>query len=250
MKIEVVLSPMLYPTRQLQVCHTTVAVDILRATSAICAAFQAGAKEIIPLNSLEPLADYYRKGYTIAAERGGAKVAIEGVPASCGNSPTEYMSMNLKGQRLTYSTTNGTVSITTAAESEQLYVGAFANLDALSSHLLKENPDHLVILCSGWKGDPCIEDTLFAGALCKALQTATNVELINDAALFSVDLWNLALQSHTDTSEAIYRFCAKATHVHRLQQMNYDCDIRWAFRLNTCPIVPKLTDRTRLLPAL
>ena len=33
--------------------HTTVAVDVLRATTAICAAFAAGSDEIVPLDTLE-----------------------------------------------------------------------------------------------------------------------------------------------------------------------------------------------------
>ena len=99
MKLEVVLSPALYDGRLLKEDHTTVAVDVLRATSAICAAFKSGASEIVPLDSLEKLRDYDSLGYTLAAERGGEKVN----GAKCGNSPTEYLSMDLTGSRLAYS---------------------------------------------------------------------------------------------------------------------------------------------------
>ena len=231
MQIEVVLSPTLYDNRQLNTDHATVAVDILRATTAICAAFQAGATSIVPLQSLAPLPHYHQQGYTIAAERNGAKVMVENVPATCGNSPTEYLSMDLHGQRLAYSTTNGTLSILIAARnSSQLYVGSFANISALSEHLMHH--DKIVVLCSGWKGDPCIEDTLFAGALCKRMTERNNsVLLVNDAALYSTDLWNMAAQDP-------YMFCAKATHVQRLQRMGYDNDIRFARQSDTCPVVP------------
>ena len=83
---------------------TVVAVDILRATTAICAAFQAGAEEIVPLDTLEALEGYRGKGYLLAAERGGKKIG----DAHYGNSPTEYLRHDLHGQRLAYSTTNGT----------------------------------------------------------------------------------------------------------------------------------------------
>lgn len=240
LKLEVVLSPSLYDSRQLTGRHATVAVDVLRATTAVCAAFQAGAEEIVPLDSLEPLRDFYRKGYTVAAERGGEKVVVEGVPASCGNSPTEYLAMDLRGQRLAYSTTNGTVSILSARDSEKLFCGSFANLSALAGRLVEERWEEVVVLCSGWKGDPCVEDTLFAGALAERLQvTVPWLELVNDAALYSVDLWQLA-------KDDLYGFCSKATHVHRLQAMHYDHDIRFAFRVDTCPVVPFLVDQTRL----
>lgn len=241
MNIEVVLSPLLYPVRQLRDNHTTIAVDVLRATTAICAAFQAGAEEVVPLDSLDPLPDYYRQGYTTAAERGGKKVEVEGVPAMCGNSPTEYLAMDLRGRRLAYSTTNGTVSILAAAQSQRLLVGSFANLSALTDEITRSNPDNLVILCSGWKGDPCIEDTLFAGALCRNLLQLPDVTLVNDAALYAVSLYDMA-------SPDLYGFCSRATHVHRLQQMNYDHDIRFAFRPDTCPVVPQLVDGHRLIP--
>ena len=241
MEIEIILSPKLFEGRILQDNITVVAVDILRATTSICAAFQAGVEEVVPLNSLDPLASFYKRGYTVAAERGGAKIVVEGVPASCGNSPTEYLAMDLNGQRLAYSTTNGTVSLLLAApHAERLFVGSFSNLSALSQHLMASQTQNLVILCSGWKGDPCIEDTLFAGALVdRILGSSPSAVLVNDAALYAVDLWHLA-------KDDLYAFCSKATHVHRLQKMNYDHDIRMAFQLDTCPVVPQWVEGEKL----
>ena len=233
MRIEVVLSPVLYDGRVLQGGHTTVAVDVLRATSAICAAFSVGAAEIVPLDSLEKLKDYRDLGYTLAAERNGEKVQ----GATCGNSPTEYLTMNLTGCRLAYSTTNGTVSILRAVESARLYVGAFANLSALVERLASESGnDELVVLCSGWKGDPSLEDTLFAGALIDRLQCrGVEVGMVNDAAMMALDLWRMA-------KDDLYGFCGKATHVHRLMKLGYERDIRWAFEIDTCPVVPIFDD--------
>ncbi|MBP5190215.1 MAG: 2-phosphosulfolactate phosphatase [Bacteroidales bacterium] len=229
MRIEVVLSPTLYDGRNIQLHHTTVAVDVLRATSAICAAFCAGADEIVPLDSLEPLPEYRERGYTLAAERNGEKIS----GALCGNSPTEYLSMDLRGQRLAYSTTNGTVSILRAASSERLYIGTFANISALSKMLALDKREDLVVLCSGWKGDPSIEDTLFAGALIeKMFQQGCDIHLINDAAIMAESLWR-------EAKNDLYNYCLKATHVKRLQRLNYENDIRWALTLDTCQIVPQ-----------
>ena len=55
MKLEVSLSPALYPFRTLQSHYATVAVDILRASTAVCAAFHAGCESVVPLDSLEAL---------------------------------------------------------------------------------------------------------------------------------------------------------------------------------------------------
>lgn len=227
MHLELVLSPALYPLRDTRSPHSTVAVDVLRATTSICAAFQAGAAKVVPLNSLEALPDFYARGYTLAAERDGRKVPH----AQCGNSPTEYLSMNLQGLRLAYSTTNGTVSILSATDSHRLFVGAFANLSALAQRLLLEDND-VVVLCSGWKGVPCIEDTLFAGALAEKMSTLRgDISLLNDPAMMALDLWKVA-------KDDLYSYCAKATHVHRLQRLRYDHDIRFSLQLDTCPVVP------------
>lgn len=228
MRIEVVLSPTLYEGRNLQLHHTTVAVDVLRATSAICAAFRAGADEIVPLDSLEPLHQYRDRGYMLAAERNGEKV----LDAACGNSPTEYLSMDLRGQRLAYSTTNGTVSILRAAMSDRLYVGAFANVGALADKLQADGMPDVVVLCSGWKGDPSLEDTLFAGCLISSLrQRGAEVNLVNDAAMMAEALWNEARGD-------LYGYCLKATHVQRLLRLDYEADIRWSFTLDTCSDIP------------
>jgi len=226
--IELTLSPLLYAVRQTEKTHSVVAVDVLRATSAICAAFAAGAQSIVPLDSLEALANFRKLGYTLAAEREGKKV--EG--ATCGNSPTEYLGMDLHGQRLAYSTTNGTRSILCARDAERLYIGAFANLDALSTRIVSDTPElPMVILCSGWKGDPCIEDTLFGGALIASLRRKTDIELVGDAATMAETLWN---HTHDD----LLNYCQQASHVGRLQKLGYQRDIEWSLQVDTCQLVP------------
>ncbi len=225
MNIELILSPSLYEGRITATPHATVAVDVLRATTSICTAFHAGAEEVVPLDSMELLPHYLAMGYEVACERNGAKMP----DATLGNSPTEYMAKPLHGKRIAFSTTNGTVGILRAKESAWLAVGAFANLSALALHLLSVKMD-LVILCSGWKGDPAIEDTLFAGALISQLGNMGATPM-NDAAMMAQDLWQMARYD-------LYGYCRKATHVQRLQHLDYDADIRFSLQTDTCPVVP------------
>lgn len=233
MKIEVSLTPALYSYRTLTTGHVTVAIDVLRATTAVCAAFQAGCREVVPLDSLEALNIYRPLGYKIAAERGGKKL-----PGSdYGNSPTEYMRHDMRGVRLAYSTTNGTVSILRAADAALTLVGGFANLDVLCDRLRHEKRD-TVLLCSGWQNDFCLEDTLVAGAIVERLSDCA--DLHGDAANMARTLWKMA-----DNNPFLY--CANATHVHRLQGFGAEADILFAFQLNTCPVVPVLKEGTLIL---
>ena len=227
MKIEVSLTPALYPYRTLKENHVTVAIDVLRATTAVCAAFMAGCREVVPLDTLEALEPYRKLGYGIAAERGGKKL-----PGSdYGNSPTEYMSKDMSGVRLAYSTTNGTVSILKGADAVLTLVGAFANLDALCERLKKEGRD-VVLLCSGWQNDFCLEDTLVAGAIIEKLTTHA---IHGDAAAMALALWHAAQGNPFD-------YCRDASHIHRLQGFGpqAQADIKFAFQMNTCPVVPVL----------
>ena len=210
-RIELSLTPALYEWRGIKENHTTVAVDILRATTAICAAFQAGAEHIVPLDSLEPMSDFRSRGYLCAAERGGKKIG----DAEYGNSPTEYLRHDLHGHRLAYSTTNGTVSILRGSDAQRTLVGAFANIDALT-----------------------VEDTLFAGLLCQRLTGSGKYTSSHDAVAMAMTLWDAC---HDDP----YGYCLEhASHVQRLIGFGAEEDIKFAFRQNTCPLVPQLKNGT------
>ncbi|MBP5342075.1 MAG: 2-phosphosulfolactate phosphatase [Bacteroidales bacterium] len=226
MKIEVSLSPALYPYRTLISGHVTVAIDLLRATTAVCAAFQAGCTEVVPLDSLECLPAYRKQGYQLAAERNGSKVG----DAEFGNSPTEYLRNDMSGIRLAYSTTNGTVCILKAADADLTLVGSFSNLSTLSQRLREEQRD-VILLCSGWKNDFCIEDTLVAGAVIEKL--ADVAEPCGDAANMALALWTLAKDNP-------YEYCQRCTHVHRLYRLGAAEDVRFAFQQDTAQVVPIL----------
>lgn len=223
MRIEVSLSPALYPYRSIKTGHTTVAIDLLRATTAVCAALEAGCEAIVPLDTLDGIDRYRDYGYKVAAERGGSKVGN----AEYGNSPTEYMKLDMRGVRLAYSTTNGTVSIKASADAMLSLVGSFANLSALCGRLADDGND-AVLLCSGWENDFCIEDTLVAGAIIDRLADAVPC---GDAALMALELWH---QAKTDP----FGYCQRCSHVHRLYRLGAEADVRFAFQTDSCHVVP------------
>lgn len=237
-QIEISLSPLLYEHRAIKDNHIAVVVDILRATTSICAAFAAGAAKIVPLDSLEKLPQYRQMGYMLAAERNGEKIA----DAEYGNSPTEYNRSDLQGERLAYSSTNGTVCLLKAQDADQVWVGCFSNLSAIAKKIAQE-PQDVVILCSGWKQEFSLEDTLFAGALAERLMKSGAHESTNDAVWMALDLWHNAQKD-------LYGYCQKASHVKRLKRLNYDNDIRFALTPDTCPIVPEMKNGVLVLEGI
>ena len=106
-KVEICYSPALFPVYYTNKDCVVVVIDIFRATSAICTAFQHGVKRIIPVSSVDEAKEYQAQGYIAAAERHGE--IVEGF--DIGNSPFSYMNPAFKGKEVVLTTTNGTKAI-------------------------------------------------------------------------------------------------------------------------------------------
>ena len=91
-------------------------------------------------------------------------------------------------------------------------------------------------MCSGWKNDFSIEDTLFAGALCQRLIASNCYTSTHDAVHMAIDLWRLCDNKPYDYS------MRHASHVQRLIGFGAEKDIEFAFRTDTCPLVPILKE--------
>ncbi|MFN5878205.1 MAG: 2-phosphosulfolactate phosphatase, partial [Flavobacteriales bacterium] len=137
-----------------------VVIDVLRATSAICAAFDNGIEAIIPVPTVEEAWEYKQQGFLAGAERKGQ--IVEGF--DFGNSPFSYMKEDFKGQEVVLTTTNGTKSLDVAKDAEVVVVGSFLNMTALSKWLAEQDKN-VLCLCSGWQDKFNLEDTICAGAI-------------------------------------------------------------------------------------
>jgi 2-phosphosulfolactate phosphatase len=224
--IEVCFSPALFAYRKTIDNCIVVIVDVLRATSAFCAAFDSGAVSVIPVLGLDELLEFRNKGYLTAAERDGKKVDF----ADFGNSPTVFLNSNLKGKELAYSTTNGTQAVEMAKTSGNIAVASFANLHVICEWLISQRMN-VVILCSGWKKSFSIEDTLCAGALAEALELSGRFEPICDATVASQKLWQNA-------KDNLVQVVHEASHYKRLAAMGLYDDLRHCFILNTSSAIP------------
>jgi len=224
--IEVCLSPALFKYITTTGDFIVVIIDVLRATTSFCAAFDSGVKSVIPVSGLDELLEYKNGGYLTAAERDGNKVDF----ADFGNSPTVFLQSDLSGKELAYSTTNGTQAIEMAKSSEGIVVAAFVNLSAVTKWLSGKQKN-VVILCSGWKNTFSLEDTLCAGAIVEALELTEQFRSICDASGASLSLWQA---SKNNLEEVI----VKANHYQRLINLGQQADLKHCFRLNTSNVVP------------
>ncbi len=185
-KLETCFSPALYEPDAFN-NSIVVIIDVLRASSSICTAFENGAAAIIPVAEVSEARDYKSKGYLVAAERDGFVLDF----ADFGNSPFNFTRERVEGKTIVYSTTNGTGIINLASSATTIVIGSFLNISALSEWL--SGHDRTVLLfCAGWKNRFNLEDTICAGAIAEKLIESDLYTTICDSTHAALDLWSIA----------------------------------------------------------
>ena len=139
-KVEVVFSPALFPVYFDNNDCTVVVIDVFRATSAICAAFESGVDSLIPVATLEEAIEYKQKGFKVGAER-NAEI-VEGF--DFGNSPLTFKDGKFKNESLVLTTTNGTRAVEMAKSASKVVIGSFTNFSVLCDYREKEDKDVLL----------------------------------------------------------------------------------------------------------
>ncbi|WP_338768622.1 2-phosphosulfolactate phosphatase [Bernardetia sp. ABR2-2B] len=204
-----------------------VIVDIFRATSTMVAGLANGVEHIIPVANVADALHYKSEGYITAGERNGEKV--EGF--DIGNSPFEHMEQ--ESQKIVMTTTNGTQAIEAVKNTaEQVIIGAFSNLKAVTNYLKTQNKD-IVIVCAGWKGRFNAEDSLFAGAL--ALKLKNDFWWEGDETLF-------ASHSYTSVKKNLLKILKHSSHYKRLEEKGVEKDMEFCLEMDKFDNVPILKD--------
>lgn len=207
-----------------------VVIDVLRATSAICAAFDNGIKSIIPVPTVEEALEYKNKGFLAGAERKGQ--IVEGF--DFGNSPYSFMKEEFKGKDVVLSTTNGTKSIDVAKDAETVVIGSFLNLDALCKWLEVQDKN-VLCLCSGWQDKFNLEDTICAGAILEYLLQTGKFASDDDASV-------AAKYMYLSAKENNFGYLKSSSHRRRLKKLNLNKDIKYCLTLNQTDVIPILRD--------
>jgi 2-phosphosulfolactate phosphatase len=234
---------MLDQRKRIEVCFTpgeyayykdefeiVVVIDVLRATSAMCAAFDNGILSIIPVPTIEEALEYKKKGYLVGAERKGQ--IVEGF--DFGNSPFSYMKEEFRGKEVVLTTTNGTKSLEVAKDAETVVVGSFLNLTALSKWLSKQDKN-ILCLCSGWQDKFNLEDTICAGAISDFLISTGNFISIEDSSIAAKYLFLSAKDNYLG-------YLKSSSHRRRLKHLNLNEDIKYCLTPDQTDVIPILVN--------
>ncbi len=232
MKINVLLSPVsvdeLYFTGK-----TTVVIDILRATTTIISALRNGAKEVIPVATVEfavKVSGGMFGGQTLlGGERNTKK--IEGF--ALGNSPFEYSEDNIAGKSIIFYTTNGTKAIVKAKFSESLFICAFSNISALAKHLVNLNKD-IEILCASRLNNFSMEDSVCAGKLITEIGKLNTETFLTDSARASVSL-------SKSFGKSLLKMLEETEHGKLLIENGFEEDLKFCSKLNSTDAIPYYT---------
>lgn len=227
--LETCFSPALYEPER-HVGSIVVVIDILRATSAICTAFENGAESIIPVATVPEAREYKEKGFLVAAERDGYVLDF----ADFGNSPFNFTPEKVAGRTIVYSTTNGTGIIKIASDAGLIIIGSFLNISAVTSWISKQEKD-VVLFCAGWKNRFNLEDTICAGAYAERLISTSLFSTMCDSTHAAHDLWLLA---KNDT----LGYIEKAAQRSRLRDKKLDDCIPFCLTIDYTKKIPVIID--------
>ena len=235
MKVDVCFSPALYPFYTDMPDKIVVVTDIFRASTTMCAAFQNGAKAIIPVASIDEAKEYKAKGYKVGAERNVKRCNF----ADFGNAPSDYTAEKVKREEIVFTTTNGTQAIDKASDATILLIGAFSNLNAIADYCVAQEKD-IMILCAGWENRFNIEDTLFGGALANILIQKEGYSSASDATQVALAMWDEAKPNPR-------KYIEQTEHIKRLEANGLADSVDYCLTIDTVPLVPIFDKETRKL---
>lgn len=229
-QIEVCYSPALYPFITNTADTITVVIDVLRATTSFCTAFNYGVEAIIPVDTLENALKHKQENKLVAAESDGLKPDF----ADFGNSAFDFMDDDLEGKTIYYTTTNGTKAINMASQNGTVAIASFLNISSISKWLISQNKN-VVLLCAGWKNTYCIEDSLCAGAIAMQILFNPNFESSGDSTIAAIDLWDTWSLNPAD-------LVRKSSHFKRLKSLGYENILSYSLHIDRTKCIPVLID--------
>jgi 2-phosphosulfolactate phosphatase len=236
-KLFVFHTPELTPPEATPDC--AIAIDVLRATTTMATALDAGAEAVQVFSSIDELmqvSEQWSPDKRLrAGERGGATVP----GCDLGNSPLDCTPELVKGRRLFISTTNGTRCLERIQEAPTVLTAALINRSAAVKYLLTHQPETVWIVGSGWEGSFSLEDTVCAGAILHSLDQHLLANGHSLADLAGNDEVFGAIALYIQWQEHLLALLHQASHGKRLLRLHCEADLAYCAQtdiLDTLPI--------------
>ncbi len=159
----------------------TVIIDVFRAFSTACYAFDNGIKRLIDVATPAEafiLKDKLKAETIIAGEQDEQKP--EGF--DFGNSPTEMMTSQLGGKTMIHCTTAGTRGIMNATGATEIIAAGLVNAGAVASYISMLNPEKVTLVAMGYRAVTSAEEDLLCARYIKELLMGNETDISEEIA--------------------------------------------------------------------
>jgi 2-phosphosulfolactate phosphatase len=238
MKLDVLFSPAGLTPAEVQ-GRTVFVIDILRATTAMCAALTHGARALIPAGSTE---EALRLAQTLGSEDillAGEKDCVRIPGFQLGNSPLEMSEQAVRGKTLVVTTTNGTRALLACQGAGAVFAACAANLTVAAERAREalERVGDVLIVCAGRGGAFSLDDAYCAGRLAEATLGGRRPRRgLNDAGIASLDL----VRRYGERWERPLTYSRAGRELIRL---GFRDDVLDAARLDAYPVLAQFHER-------
>ena len=217
--------------------QTAVVIDVLRATSVITTALENGAREVIPVKTVDEAQNLYAQCDTAKTLRGGERNALKIEGFDLSNSPLEYKKKVVEGKILILTTTNGTNAINNIIGADEVVLACFRNGAAVVEHIVglsHRGSSDIAIVCAGTESHFSLDDGLCAGMIIELLKQRTEVE--------TDDLGLLLHRFYNESKDNLFGALSGCYHLKRLFTLGFYDDIKFCLETNCIQTVPVLKD--------
>jgi 2-phosphosulfolactate phosphatase len=152
----------------------TVIIDVFRAFSVECYAYNSGAENVIATAEPETAFSLKKKyiNSVLVGERDERK--IEGF--DFGNSPSEIIRADLAGKTVIHTTTAGTRGLVNAVNAEVLLAGSLVNAGATVKYIRSLNPSSVSLVAMGYRAKVSAEEDLLCAEIIAAGLDGTKIK--------------------------------------------------------------------------
>ncbi len=234
--IDAYLTPFFHEHESLFEDSAVVMIDVFRASTTVAVALMNGAREVIPVETLEKAVKIYNSLSKEVRFLGGERNCLKPSGFDAGNSPLDYTKDNVYGKSVILTTTNGTRIFQKAKQARSRIVGSFVNLNAVIEYLtgqIENSDDNLkiIFMCAGNDDRLSYEDILCAGAFISALESIYSDNYISDPAMAAMSLY----KQH---SKELSAFLKQREHALKLSHLGFEQDIELCLSFDICPVIP------------
>lgn len=140
-----------------------VIIDVFRAFSAECYAYDSGAVRIIATGSPEEAFNVKNKykNSVLVGERDEKNIS----GFDFGNCPTELIKANLNGKTIIHTTTAGTQGLINAINADLIITGSLVNAEAVAGYIKQINPERVTLVAMGYRATISAEEDLLCAEI-------------------------------------------------------------------------------------